>query len=410
MHTMADDIHAAQSPAVETTATAASSPSSTTDSGPFLSSNTSVGGEGNISVPQASTTSPAPAPAPTPTPQQGTVSVTEPNGRIHTSRSASRSRLWVGVIIGAMIALLALLFLLVFGGRILRTLVPIGEQPVIQEVAPTIKEPVESSDSPVTFSNTPYTYTQEQFLQFEPSHGSLMISQQATTIDVVNTLRSIVDTSESEMVVDVIADGEPMPFSVFAHRFLTVIPDDIVDAMNQPFQLYILPSDYGVRFGIHTYTEMSEALRNNLRTMETTLIKGFAPLYNFDIPPVVNAEFEDSDHRGVPIRFYNFTPDAAASIDYATHYDHVFFGTSRATMYRMMDRVFDYTSEAQRRVEEMSKKEDSSGQSGETEGVNTSSEDVNSVSVVSEKTMKESGEGDIEDDRPSGNQDTVILP
>ncbi len=179
--------------------------------------------------------------------------------------------------------------------------------------------------------------------RFEAADVAITVGDTATAMDVVRMLREIADSKSGEVVVNVVTENDaPMQFVAFANRFLPILPTDITRDLTEPFQIYILRDGGAARIAIHTFTTAPVRTRDVLRSMETVLIRAFAPLYLFDVSVTRNAEFDDASHRNVPIRFYSFTSDDRASIDYATHYDHVFFATSRATMYRVMDRVFDH--------------------------------------------------------------------
>ena len=193
-----------------------------------------------------------------------------------------------------------------------------------------------------------YDYNDARFPQ---ATKSIAVTSQAISPDITQKLKEIVSIQEGPMeeIIGVFDENNaPLPFAVFAKRFLPQLPTAMLTALDQPFQIYILPQQNGLRrVGIHTYSSQPEQTRDALRMYETTLPRGLSPLFLFAPPQVQNAVFDDSDYKNIPIRFYNFTPDASESIDYATHYDHVFLGTSRAVLRRMMDMVFAYDATVQ---------------------------------------------------------------
>ncbi len=178
--------------------------------------------------------------------------------------------------------------------------------------------------------------------RYLPADTAIKITKQATIADVIEKIKDVVRTHTIPITIDVLGeDGEPMPFAVFIKRFLPDMPASVLTELDQPLQIHVFLDNGERRIGIHTYSSDPDNTRSNLREAEPLLIKGFKPIYLFSPPLQKDNVFEDAVHEsGVPIRFHNFVQDATQSIDYAIHYSHVFFGTSRATMHAMMNLVF----------------------------------------------------------------------
>ncbi len=220
----------------------------------------------------------------------------------------------------------------------------IVKQPDLQE------EPSDSVATAPNDANTPsndVTVDQSSVVnsrdaRFVPADATITISSQAAIADVVEILKTVaMQKGASVVVFDVVRDtGTPISLGEFAKQFLPHMPPALLSILDQPVQIYVMKQSGEQRIGLHTYTSQSNMVRNYLRSFETHLITGLSPLFLFTPSSVHETVFDDSAYKGVPIRFYNFVPDATQSVDYAIHYDHVFLGTSRVTMHMMMDHVF----------------------------------------------------------------------
>ncbi len=265
---------------------------------------------------------------------------------IHKERSHSSFVTWILGILFVLIVAVTVWFVLraglmtgIFGSDDV-SIAGLREE-VSQDSSSGDQGDVPAQEITTVLSVAPYEYSDMLFMSAD---GALDILTQATPMDILAKIKEVINTTNKPfnepIILDVLVDGAPISFGVFAQRFLPSMPVDVLTGMNRPFQIYILPQGGEKRIGIHTYTTEPDATRTALRKNEALLVKAFSPLYLFAQQSPSNVLFEDSAHSGVPIRFYNFAPDATQSIDYAIHYDHVFFGTSRPTMRMMMDAVF----------------------------------------------------------------------
>lgn len=184
------------------------------------------------------------------------------------------------------------------------------------------------------------------FVEMEPQKRAgvpmadvaIEVKDGATKKDLATALATVAETGPH--TIDLMAEGDYMTFTVFATRFLEGVYPGLLTALDQPIQLYISKEGVQNRVTIYTTTTDPAATRDALRVGESTLVQGLSPIFLFAEPNAQNVVFEDSDYKGVPIRFYNFLPDTTQSVDYASHYQHVFMGTSRSTMRGVMDQVF----------------------------------------------------------------------
>lgn len=174
-------------------------------------------------------------------------------------------------------------------------------------------------------------------------HGrAITVSTDTQVGDFVAALRSASTVTDGMPVEIIVREGDAdMVFDVFARRFLPQMPAEMLSALSQPFRLYVSPeADGTARTTLYTTSSDPDATRGAIRAAENSLLSAMMPLIAFRMSVPSAMTFQDSAHNGVPIRFYNFLPDATQSIDYATQYEHVFVGTSRATMRAVMDAVF----------------------------------------------------------------------
>ncbi len=183
--------------------------------------------------------------------------------------------------------------------------------------------------------------------RFVSADATITVSSQATMPDIIAAIKTTATQVNRDIATfDIVDDtGTPLSLAIFAKRFLPTVPVALLTTLNQPVQVYVMRQAGQQRIGLHTYTDQPDQMRNNLRTFETSLVTGLAPLFLFAPQPAQAVVFDDSAYKGVPIRFYNFVPNATQSVDYAIHYEHVFLGTSRMTMHMMMDRVFTHDDE-----------------------------------------------------------------
>ncbi|HHH12514.1 MAG TPA: hypothetical protein ENJ77_01405 [Candidatus Moranbacteria bacterium] len=170
--------------------------------------------------------------------------------------------------------------------------------------------------------------------------------------------------------------GEPIPFAEFAARFLPLLSPEVADTVPTPFSIYILPEGDDYRVGLALISADPDKTRAALRKEEANLPNALRPLMLFkpEGEQPLEYKFEDNSHRSIPIRFYNFKPDASQSVDYTVHYDNVFIGTSKKTMRKMMDLVFA-EQDARREAEESQRVEEVSSQTSST-GATSSDADL----------------------------------
>ncbi len=214
------------------------------------------------------------------------------------------------------------------------------------------------------------------------------VSQHALTAKIQELTRKIDMLSPEERrevrVLD--QNGQPVTFEKFAELFLPLLPSDVSENLIGPLELYILPEGDDYRVGLFTLSDDPEQTRAALRQAEPLLPNVLRPLMLFSPENGVAGEyeFEDNSHKNIPIRFYNFKPDASQSVDYAIHYRNVFIGTSKKTMRQMMDMVF--AREEEMKNQQITEK----SEIGSKEPKNLSSEETEDLPVIDSEKQSDS--------------------
>jgi hypothetical protein len=136
-------------------------------------------------------------------------------------------------------------------------------------------------------------------------------------------------------------DGAALTFATFAQQFLPLLPQNLLTSMNLPFTIYSVNNGASEYISITALTEDSAATNTILRQNETVLPEAVTPiLFGTSLDLLEAPAFQDSIYRKIPTRFYTIDSTTGQSINYATHYEHVFFGAGSYALQTVMDTVF----------------------------------------------------------------------
>ncbi len=140
------------------------------------------------------------------------------------------------------------------------------------------------------------------------------------------------------LIITIADDGVPMLFSVFAKQFLPALPQNLLNAMDAPFEISIMSDGVSQQIGIAALTRDTSITNTVLRNSEMLLPNALSPLYLFEVPDIGEVPvFSDSSYYGIPMRFYNFLPGSdTQGLSYATHYERVFFATSLSSLEQLV--------------------------------------------------------------------------
>lgn len=267
---------------------------------------------------------PAPKPAPTPPVSQKSAPLLPKN--LPLKRSHLR------LIIFYLISSLLALALIWAGYFYLKNKSNQQSEPVITEQTnqtPPIEPPKETEPVKPTFS---YSQTNPNYLRLE-DNNSIM--------EKINTVLAQTSTEGYTAPVEFVltdAQNKPIGFKAFSSLANLKLSSSLLNLLGDNFSLFIYNETAGPRIGLIIEAKNSASLEKILLQEEKMLADELNPIFlenTYD----KTKPFESTDYSGAKIRYQNIISPDILSIDYAIHQNKLVFGTTRATMRAIIDRL-----------------------------------------------------------------------
>lgn len=130
----------------------------------------------------------------------------------------------------------------------------------------------------------------------------------------------------------------PIAFSRFAYLFKITLPETLLAALDEPFSIYLYTDGARPRLGLKLTVKDLATFQSELSKNEKTLAQAISPLFlDVTTAPKTNAIFRSGQHAGLTTRFTNIDPTLNLSVDYAIKDPYWFIGTSKNTLWSMLD-------------------------------------------------------------------------
>jgi hypothetical protein len=137
----------------------------------------------------------------------------------------------------------------------------------------------------------------------------------------------------------------PLTFNDFSVRFGLSLPSAVTSNLGDTFSLFIYNDTVVSRVGLVIDAKDESALSQALIQGEKNLADEISSLffvdsYSKDKPFYVN------EHKNVQIRYQNIISPENLSVDYAVHKNKLLIGTTKMTMYALIDHLDQMSSQA----------------------------------------------------------------
>lgn len=142
----------------------------------------------------------------------------------------------------------------------------------------------------------------------------------------------------------VITDSKnnPIAFSIFSVITKIKLSNELFKSLNDDFSILAYYDSENPRLILSVKTSDKLKASSLIKNEENKLPVELASLFLSEVSlPKGSIVFKDANYKGVDIRYFNFTPDHMASIDYAFNGDKLIFGTSKRSMWAVLDRVLN---------------------------------------------------------------------
>ncbi|XLQ20595.1 MAG: hypothetical protein ACKUBY_02305 [Candidatus Moraniibacteriota bacterium] len=177
-----------------------------------------------------------------------------------------------------------------------------------------------------------------------PNYFSVDVESETSQEDITAELTAIGENMKTEgiggpisfIVTDI--NNNPVSFNVFAMSAGMDIPQDIMTALEENFEIYAFDDiDNGIRFGFIVDTKDSVELQTALTANEALLPNAFNIVLNGLGATTIDSVFGDSTYETHPIRFDNLDEGKTYSVDYTINDKRWMIGTSKNTMRAIID-------------------------------------------------------------------------
>lgn len=208
--------------------------------------------------------------------------------------------------------------------------IAIQEPIVIAEPTPPVEIPVVIEPAPKPILT--YSETTPNYLRIED--GNLI----ATDIKVA--MEKVAKEGYTKPVEFIITDiqNKPLTFKAFSGLFKLNFSTGIANSLGDNFSFYVYNDSTGPKTGL------AIELKNNLTTNKTllreekTLAKQIESLF-FTSTYKADMLFSDNEYGNAKIRFQNIISPDMLSVDYAIYQNKLIIGTTKLTMWSMIDRL-----------------------------------------------------------------------
>ncbi len=177
-----------------------------------------------------------------------------------------------------------------------------------------------------------------------PNYFSIDVESITSQEDIVMELETISKNMTTENIEGPIsfivtdANNNPVSFNVFAVSSNMIIPQNILSALEEEFELYAYNDGVsGVRFGFAIDTKNSDTLKTELLASENDLPKAFDLILNGLGVNATNVVFNDSVYETHPVRYFNLNEGETYSVDYTINDMRFIVGASKSTLREVVD-------------------------------------------------------------------------
>jgi hypothetical protein len=205
-------------------------------------------------------------------------------------------------------------------------------EPVVTEQTsqtPPVELPKETEPVKPTFS---YSQTNPNYLRLEDASA---IMEKINAV-LAQTSQEGYTTPVEFVLTD--AQNKPIGFKAFSSLANLKLSSSLLNLLGDNFSLFIYAEAVGPRIGLAIETKNSASLEKILLQEEKMLADGLNPIF-FENTYDKTKLFESTDYSGVKIHYQNIISPDILSVDYAIYQNKLLFGTTRATMRAIIDRL-----------------------------------------------------------------------
>jgi hypothetical protein len=134
------------------------------------------------------------------------------------------------------------------------------------------------------------------------------------------------------------AQNKPISFKTFSSLSGLKLSATLLDLLEDNFSLFLYNNPTETKIGLSLGLKDNVGLEKALLQEERLLADGLSPLL-FENVYDKTKPFEITDYAGAKIHYQNIISPDILSIDYAIHKNRLLFGTTRATMRAIIDRL-----------------------------------------------------------------------
>ncbi len=133
-------------------------------------------------------------------------------------------------------------------------------------------------------------------------------------------------------------NNTPIAFSRFVLLAGMKIPEEIIDAADEPFSIFVLAEPDRARIGLVVTMKQDVALPALFKKTEGDLAVAMQTFFlEENISPVKKAVFKQGAYRDIPVRYSNVPGAENLSVDYASVNNLWYIGTSKEVVRGMLD-------------------------------------------------------------------------
>jgi len=177
-----------------------------------------------------------------------------------------------------------------------------------------------------------------------PNYFSIDVESESSKDNIATELAAIAQNMQKQDIVGPISfmvtdtNNNPISFHVFALSTDMNLPQDILTALEENFEIYAYQDGInGIRFGFVVDAKNVDILQVALKTHETTLPQAFDLILNGLGTTATDIVFGDSVYSTHPIRFYNLNETETYSVDYTINDQRFVLGSTKNTMRALID-------------------------------------------------------------------------
>jgi len=204
---------------------------------------------------------------------------------------------------------------------------PLATDPVMQ--THQTEPPKETEPAKPTLS---YSQTNPNYLRVEDN--GLILEKLKTTIEQISRENY---TAPIEFIITDV-QNKPIDFKTFSSLAGLKLSTSLLDLLGDNFSLFIYTETAGPRIGLIIESKNSTSLEKILLQEERMLADELNPLFLEDTYDKTKL-FESTDYSGAKIHYQNIISPDILSVDYAVYQNKLLFGTTRATMRAIIDRL-----------------------------------------------------------------------